>query len=133
MKKLSLAFVLAVSFLGTAFAHDLPYGSYIKMQESLASDDMKAALEAHKVICDKELSHYKEKYKDCDKKFRDIDDLRNSFKQLSEVYIKNGNKKELKGLIKANCPMAKANWIQKEGSLKNPYYGKSMLDCGEKI
>ncbi len=116
-----------------AFAHDLSVGPYVKMQDALASDDFKTSLEAHKFICDKELIHYKDDYKDCDKKFKNIEELRTSFKTLSEVYLENSDKKEMSKFLKASCPMAKAKWIQKPGSLRNPYYGKSMLDCGEKI
>lgn len=130
MKYLILFSLFSIS---SAFAHELEMGPYIKMQEALANDDMKTALEAHKTICDKELIHYKDDYKDCSKKFKNIEEVRNSFKKLSEVYIENGSKKEMKGLTKASCPMAKAKWIQKDSSLKNPYYGKSMLECGEKI
>ena len=28
------------------------------------------------------------------------------------------------------CPMAKATWVQPNGPVANPYYGKSMLRCG---
>jgi len=28
----------------------------------------------------------------------------------------------------AYCPMAKASWLQTEKEVRNPYYGKSMLD-----
>lgn len=132
-----MKYVLFLSLLlsMSAFAHDLAYGPYLKMQEALASDDMKTALEAHKIICDKELIHYKEdyKYKACSTAFKDIEEVRNSFKLLSQIYIENGDKKELKTLTTASCPMAKAKWVQKNGDLKNPYYGKSMLECGEKI
>lgn len=33
------------------------------------------------------------------------------------------------------CPMVDAYWLQKKGddALRNPYYGKSMLRCGEKV
>ncbi len=117
----------------SAFAHDLSYGPYLKMQEALAADDFKTSLDSHKFICDRELIHYKDDYKDCGKKFKDIAELRNSFKTLSEVYLANGDKKEVKSLTKANCSMAKAKWVQKNGELRNPYYGKSMLECGEKI
>lgn len=117
----------------SAFAHDLGIGPYIKMQNALASDDFKAALDAHKFICDKELIHYKDDYKDCSKKFKNIEELRTSFKTLSEVYIEHGDKKEMGTHQKATCPMAKAKWIQKPGPLRNPYYGKEMLECGEKI
>jgi hypothetical protein len=29
--------------------------------------------------------------------------------------------------------MADAYWIQKSGAIKNPYYGSSMLGCGESV
>jgi hypothetical protein len=115
------------------FAHDLALAPYVKMQDALASDDFKLALESHKFICDKELAHYKDNYKDCEQRFKNIEELRTSFRSLSEVYLENGNKKEMTKFQKSTCPMAKAKWIQKPGTLRNPYYGKSMLDCGEKI
>jgi hypothetical protein len=31
----------------------------------------------------------------------------------------------------AYCPMANASWLQKEEKIRNPYYGSSMLSCGE--
>jgi hypothetical protein len=131
MKKYILVLALFSSY---AFAHDLSMNHYIKMQESLAGDNFKDALASHKVMCDKELMHYKEDtYKDCAKEFKSIDELRTSFKKLSEVYMAHGNKKEMKDLQKASCPMAEAKWVQKKGDLRNPYYGKSMLECGEKI
>lgn len=126
--------MIVLMFLMTAaHAQSLSYDSYVKVQESLAADDFKTSLEAHKNLCQKDLKNLKAEYKDCSKKFKDIDDLRTSFKTLSEVYIKHGDKKEMKGLITASCPMAEAKWIQKNGPLRNPYYGKSMLECGEKI
>ena len=126
-------FLISFFLSSSVFAHDLDLAPYVKMQDALASDNFKSALESHKIICDKELIHYKDDYKDCEKSFKNIEELRSSFKSLSEVYLENGNKKEMTKFQKANCPMAKAKWIQKPGSLRNPYYGKSMLDCGEKI
>ncbi len=29
------------------------------------------------------------------------------------------------------CPMKKASWLSSEKSIKNPYYGNSMLTCGK--
>jgi copper chaperone CopZ len=31
------------------------------------------------------------------------------------------------------CPMVKANWLSKENTIKNPYYGSQMLSCGQTI
>jgi hypothetical protein len=28
--------------------------------------------------------------------------------------------------------MVKKSWLQKNGPVKNPYFGKAMPDCGEK-
>jgi hypothetical protein len=30
------------------------------------------------------------------------------------------------------CPMVKKSWLQKNGDVKNPYFGKAMPNCGEK-
>lgn len=130
MKTFIISLLLLMS---SAFGAELNLGNYLKMQESLAADNMPEALAAHQVICTKELNSFKDKYKDCLKKFKSIEEIRESFKVLSEIYIKNGNLKEMKALMKATCPMARANWVQKNGALRNPYYGKSMLECGEKI
>lgn len=125
--------VLGALFSTTAFAHELKMGPYVKLQEALAADDFSAALKAHEFICTKDLGHYRDQYPDCDKKFKDIEELRASFKSLSQVYLESGDKKEMGKYQKASCPMAKAKWIQRPGKLRNPYYGKSMLECGEKI
>lgn len=130
---MKIVLILMSLLLSNAYAQDLGMTNYVKMQEALANDDFKTAQESHKQICTKDLAKLKKDYKDCSKKFKDIDDLRNSFKTLSKVYLAHGNKAEMKGLMKASCPMANAQWIQKEGTIKNPYYGKSMLECGEKI
>jgi hypothetical protein len=121
---MKLMLILLSFLVGNVFAKDLSVKTYIQVQEALAGDDFKKAQELFPKICQGE---------SCQKKFKRIDDLREEFKTLSEFYIKNVNKNELKGLIVATCPMAKARWIQKDGSIANPYYGKSMLECGEKI
>jgi len=33
-------------------------------------------------------------------------------------------------LVVANCPMKKADWIQKGETIENPYFGASMSTCG---
>jgi hypothetical protein len=128
--KYTLVFGLLLS--STAFSGELKYANYLRVQEALASDDFKTGLSEHKKLCDSDLKKVSG-YKDCGKDFKNIDELRESFKKVSEIYIKQGDKKDMKGLILASCPMASAQWIQKEGGIKNPYYGKSMLLCGEKI
>jgi hypothetical protein len=31
------------------------------------------------------------------------------------------------------CPMVKKNWLQADKDVRNPYYGNSMLKCGEPV
>ena len=35
------------------------------------------------------------------------------------------------GVKLAYCPMVKASWLQKGDTIRNPYYGSAMLECGE--
>ncbi len=35
--------------------------------------------------------------------------------------------------VVAYCPMVKRSWLQPKGQIGNPYYGQSMLRCGELI
>ena len=64
----------------------------------------------------------------------DLKATRLAFGDLSDAVIAAG-KAELwedvpEGKV-AYCPMAKKSWVQKEPEIRNPYYGKSMLTCGE--
>ena len=38
-----------------------------------------------------------------------------------------------KPIYYAYCPMKKSNWLSSEPGIKNPYYGSSMLTCGQVI
>jgi hypothetical protein len=64
---------------------------------------------------------------------KDIKKAREAFKPLSASLVKylSDNKAGKGTYHEAYCPMAKANWLQTENQVRNPYYGKSMLDCGE--
>jgi hypothetical protein len=33
-------------------------------------------------------------------------------------------------VYKQYCPMAKQSWISESATIKNPYYGKKMIECG---
>jgi predicted phage gp36 major capsid-like protein len=35
------------------------------------------------------------------------------------------------GIRPAYCPMARRPWLQKDGAIRNPYYGRAMTTCGE--
>lgn len=62
-----------------------------------------------------------------------IDHMREHFASFSEIMF------AVAKAFKANngtamyfdyCPMQKASWISSEAAIKNPYYGKQMLTCG---
>jgi hypothetical protein len=58
---------------------------------------------------------------------------REAFKPLSKSLIKYlADNKAGKGTYhEAYCPMVKSSWLQTEKEVRNPFYGKSMLTCGE--
>lgn len=68
---------------------------------------------------------------------KDIEELRGAFIQLSKGIIElNRSFQPLKyDTYIQHCPMANnnkgADWLSKEKEIKNPYFGSSMLNCGE--
>ncbi len=71
-------------------------------------------------------------------KTQDIAKQRNSFDELSlTIYdLIKVSKQELP-IYYQFCPMANdgkgANWLSKENTIKNPYYGSMMLNCGKVV
>jgi len=62
---------------------------------------------------------------------KDLAKQRTSFQSLSQnviTLIKVA--RPLKPAFVAYCPMKKAYWVSAERGIKNPYYGNSMLSCG---
>lgn len=63
---------------------------------------------------------------------RDLVAARKAFRPLSESlikYVKSG-KVTAGTFYEVYCPMAKASWLQADKVVRNPYFGRSMLDCG---
>jgi hypothetical protein len=63
----------------------------------------------------------------------DIAGLRDQFKPVSMALAKLVEKESVAGHGIYFCPMADAYWVQKSGDVANPYYGKSMLRCGQEV
>ncbi|MDQ6529751.1 DUF3347 domain-containing protein [Flavobacterium sp. LHD-85] len=64
----------------------------------------------------------------------DLKKQRETFKSLSKStydLIKVSSPSE--PIYKQYCPMADADWLSKEKAVKNPYYGSSMLTCGNVV
>jgi protein SCO1/2 len=64
---------------------------------------------------------------------RDLTSARDAFGTLSDSiisYIKTSGASLGDGVSVAFCPMAQKHWLQKGTTVQNPFYGKSMSDCG---
>jgi hypothetical protein len=59
---------------------------------------------------------------------RDLAAARSSFKTLSREVVPLAEGAQ--GFVVMTCPMAKADWVQSDAKVRNPYYGKTMLTCG---
>lgn len=65
---------------------------------------------------------------------QDVEKQRNVFDSLSKgIYelIKVSN--PIETIYYQYCPMKKMNWLSKENTIKNPYYGSQMLTCGSTV
>lgn len=63
---------------------------------------------------------------------KDIKKQREAFVNLSKnmAEIAKVTKLSDEPIYKQYCPMKKAYWLSNEKTIKNPYYGSSMLSCG---
>ena len=64
----------------------------------------------------------------------DLAAARAAFSALSDAVVAYSEKTKAAGdgVHTMFCPMANKQWMQKGEKVSNPYYGKSMLTCGEK-
>ena len=101
---------------------------YVQVQAALASDNFDEArtqLEEFARITDSATQTLAVKALEA----ADIATLRADFKPLSESLVA----RELpQGFARAYCPMYDngSSWIQRDGPVRNPYYGSAMLTCG---
>jgi hypothetical protein len=64
----------------------------------------------------------------------DLKAARDAFGPLSDAVIAAGQAEGWKdggGAKVAFCPMVRKSWVQKDEKIRNPYYGSTMLECGE--
>lgn len=125
--------------------------SYLKIQSALASDStsgVKAAAQsivkqAKNLDAKSVTGEHANHYKDLPQKISDaanavakaaaLDAARESFKELSKPMAMWGTMSKPASVSVVFCSMAKGSWLQKSGDIRNPYYGKSMLACGEVV
>ena len=124
---------LSGSSLATAGQAESPnfetqLAGYVKVQEALAADDFDTAMT--------ELEEFAQITEATTQALAlaalqaiDIEDLRALFKPLSESLAEQTLPQ---GFARAYCPMYDSGsaWVQRDGPVRNPYYGAFMLTCG---
>ncbi|MGK5086462.1 DUF3347 domain-containing protein [Bdellovibrionota bacterium FG-2] len=115
---------------------------YYTIGESLAADSLTGvALAAQKIAASVEKIDGKvlskaegKRIKDSSlalEKAKDLKQARELFKGLSAPLTAWAKAHKPAGVHKVFCSMANASWLQRQSEVRNPYYGKSMLECGE--
>jgi len=146
MKKL---FTFCLAFIGivtVSLAHDhaasplqTALEQYVKIQTALAGDSLKGVSEAAAAIAETAknnsgaLPEAVMMQAEAIGKAPDIKAARVALKPLSMSLISAASalKDKTGHYYEAFCPMAGAAWIQADKKVANPYYGASMLTCGE--
>jgi hypothetical protein len=66
-------------------------------------------------------------------KSKDLEKQRASFETLSAnlLLLAKSVKLSDQPVYTQYCPMKKASWLSTEKTIRNPYYGKQMLECGQ--
>lgn len=115
---------------------------YLAIQSSLAGDSTegvkKAALRVASAASktpgmSSELAKEARKAALAVAKAKDLAQARTEFKKLSKPVVSWVESARPEGVEIAYCSMAGAKWVQKKGKIHNPYFGKQMLMCGEKV
>ena len=102
--------------------------NYSAAQEALAVDDYDKAKTALTALAAESSGDFQKEVQAA-ASAADIETMRMSFRSASDILIKNGVPAQY---AVAYCPMYKggSSWVQKKGSIVNPYTGKSMPGCG---
>ncbi len=112
---------------------------YVTIQTALAADTLKGVPEAAEALATIAKSHAGmlpatlATQAEAVGKAADLKAARAAFKPLSATLITAASaaKEKTGRYYEAFCPMAGAAWIQANKTIANPYYGSSMLTCGE--
>jgi hypothetical protein len=146
MKTLAIVFLAFVCIVSVSVAHDHAVSplqtvleQYVKIQTALAGDSLKGVAEAAAAITAEAKEHADAvpattaTQAEAVGKATDIKAARVAFKSLSATLIAaaSSTKEKTGRYYEAFCPMAGAAWIQSDKNVANPYYGASMLTCGE--
>jgi hypothetical protein len=142
-RRLSMILVAALAFgavsLDASDALKAIVGSYLEIQRQLAADKLDGVKPAAQAIGQQAArlgtgGAAVAKAARALEQAADLKAAREAFGPLSDAVIAEGNAqkwKDVPDLRIAYCPMVRKSWLQKEDAIKNPYYGSSMLTCGE--
>jgi len=128
---------------------------YLKLKDDLVKDDFEQAkieiglfkkhlseinMQDFEGQAHKDWMLYESRFKNALKEssnWKSLDEIRSAFVEISETIISLSKnfKPNKKPIYIQHCPMANkdkgANWLSFEKEVKNPYFGESMLGCGE--
>ena len=122
---------------------------YLKIKDTLTNDKIEKVNENAKAIVvlvkDLDTDNLKGEHKDHFKnlpnkisvsakelsKAKKIKGMRKAFNDLSKPMAMWATMAKPSGVNVAYCPMAPGSWLQTGKEIRNPYYGASMLKCGE--
>lgn len=131
-----LALATALPVAASDFVNDI-VGNYLTIQTALVNDDLAPVSAAAKALQQhaatlgtdgKPVAEAAARTAEA----RTLDAARAAFGDLSTAIIgyADRSKQPVAGKIVAYCPMAKKSWVQTDGAIANPYYGKAMATCG---
>jgi Cu(I)/Ag(I) efflux system membrane fusion protein len=127
------------------------YGEYQKIHDALAADRLGGVDSAAKRIAKlagkldpskvsgEHAGHYRhlpKKIKAAATKLEKVEGLnakREAFKELSRPLAMWATMSKPAGVNVVYCSMARGSWLQRDAKIRNPYYGASMLRCGEVV
>lgn len=126
----------AVTFVAASDSVRAIVTSYLEVHAALASDKLegvKAPAAAIAVQAERmgESGAAMAKAARAVEQAKDLKGAREAFNPLSEAVIAAAKAANVTDVKVAYCPMANASWLQKEDTIRNPYYGSQMLTCGE--
>jgi hypothetical protein len=124
-----LALILAFSAVIVAQTKAPVSTKYFAASEALAADDYAKAKAALTDLANESQGDLKARAQAA-AAAANIAAMRREFRTLSDLVVK----MEIpKGYGVVFCPMYEkgSRWVQKQGTVANPYFGKTMLTCGE--
>jgi protein SCO1/2 len=111
---------------------------YLRIHDALSADSLQGVRDAARTVAveAKKLGSAAETIRVAASGFEQASDLqstRAAFRKLGDaiiVYAKSSKAGLGDGVSVAYCPMLRAYWLQRGTKIRNPFYGKSMLECG---